>query len=288
MSPFFWKKRSTTNKKADTAEKATAIMQEPTDSEEGNSAAEIDPRLFHYEESVFEIGTASEIGRRAKNDDYVKIDARNKMVAIADGIGGAPFGDIISRVACNVAIESFACHKDLVGAFAAANSAAVRLAHNLDTESDGSGSTLLLASYSNDWIDIAYAGDTYAFSLNAEGLTRLTNEGRLEGNALSSCIGYETNLYPRVLRIAAVTIDSLILCTDGVWSSLADDQIAQIVDKSDTARNAADALAQAAARSGTDNATAAILRKRSPQKPKDANLPKPGSARDSHPFPWQA
>lgn len=208
----------------------------------------------------FAIGHASMQGRRQKNDDCVRIDARTGIVAIADGIGGAPDGNIASRVACNVAIEAFGQTSDLVDAFRAANSATLQTMHYLGSDEEGAGTTLLLAAYNEEFVDIVFAGDTYAFAFKNGGLSQLTTNGReAHSNTLTSCVGFDPYAYPQCLRIYCEDFDTLLLCTDGVWGTLSQKELIEYLSHGYNPRDTANAIAQQGADKGTDNATVAVL-----------------------------
>ena len=53
------------------------------------------------------IGMASKRGPRDKNEDAAGVSPCHTFFAIADGIGGAPLGDIMSTAACNAAADAF-------------------------------------------------------------------------------------------------------------------------------------------------------------------------------------
>lgn len=210
--------------------------------------------------TAFGIGCASLQGRRSKNDDYVQIDARTQAIAIADGIGGAPDGNIASRVACNVALEAYAQTHDLISAFRAANSATLQTMHYLGSDGEGAGTTLLLATYNELFVDIAFAGDTYAYALKGGQLTRITDNGRIGNtNALTNCIGYQPDCHPTFTRIYCSDFDKLLLCTDGVWSAMTPETLANLLNQSLNPRDLATKVARQGANKGSDNATVAIL-----------------------------
>lgn len=208
----------------------------------------------------FAIGHASMQGRRQKNDDCVRIDARTGIIAVADGIGGAPDGNIASRVACNVAIEAFRQTNNLVDAFRAANSATLQTMHYLGSDKEGAGTTLLLVAYNEAFVDIAFAGDTYAYALKNGNLSQLTANGR-EGhsNTLTSCVGFDPYAYPHCLRIYCEDFDKLLLCTDGVWGTLPQKELIEYLSLGYNPRDTANEIAQQGADRGTDNATVAVL-----------------------------
>ena len=53
------------------------------------------------------VGVASKIGPRSQNDDFAGFGRNHEIFAVADGIGGAPRGDVAATVAVNAAVSAF-------------------------------------------------------------------------------------------------------------------------------------------------------------------------------------
>lgn len=73
------------------------------------------------------IGLASKRGPRERNEDAAAVSVHHDFFAIADGIGGAPLGDVASTLACNAALRHYDSTRDLEAAFSQANAELIGL-----------------------------------------------------------------------------------------------------------------------------------------------------------------
>lgn len=207
------------------------------------------------------VGVASKIGPRSQNDDFAGFGRNHEIFAVADGIGGAPRGDVAATVAVNAAVSAFEGEGSLVEAMTCANAAVMQLCEWL--ASPETGSTLLLAARDaeeRDRLNFAWAGDSSAFLLHAGTLSLLTEPERHPGgNALLSAVGYLPELTPRITTARIAEGDRVLLCTDGVWETLDPVRLAELLSEGDNAPWIAETIAREAAERGSDNATALVL-----------------------------
>ncbi len=180
---------------------------------------------------------------------------------MADGIGGAPRGDVAATVAVNAAIRAFEEGKPLPEALISANAAVMQICEWLG--SPETGSTLLLAARSvteRDRIDLVWVGDSTAFLLHDGALNLLTEPDRLpDSNALVSAVGYLPEPAPRTAHARVARGDRVLLCTDGVWETLDPARLAELLSAGENAPWIAETIAREAADRGGDNATALVL-----------------------------
>ena len=171
-------------------------------------------------------GAHSVTGSRQKNEDSYLIDAPRHLWAVSDGIGGAPFGEVISRVCCNYAARAWdaslnapSVEERLQATIAQIDAYASDLSDLLGHK--GSGATFTLAHYDGRLVTIASVGDTKAFLLHEGALTQISADGRVSSltNALDQALGYHLNLRPAFASFEPHPGDVLALCTDGVWST---------------------------------------------------------------------
>lgn len=207
------------------------------------------------------VGLASKIGPRTQNDDFAGFGRSREIFAVADGIGGAPRGDVAATVAVNAAIEAFEKGDSLANALISANAAVMQTCEWLD--SPETGSTLLLAARDDSdrgRIDFAWAGDSTAFLLHDGALSLITEPDRHPGgNALTSAVGYLPDPTPRTTSSRIEQGDRFLMCTDGVWETLDPARLAELLSEGDNAPWIAETIAREAAGQGSDNATALVL-----------------------------
>lgn len=241
---------------------------------------------------------AWECGPRERNEDSATFSPYGNFFAIADGIGGAPLGDVASKISCNQAVRGFIEKGSILGAFERANSSLIEFkqalrTHDLSSCSIGSllpppflnrvyanryfgdasstaadrrsgiggiGSTLLLAHCDDEAIHFVWAGDTAAFRLRGNAMECVACPDNVNGtNQLGSAVGYEVDIVPLQASCSMQPGDRFLLCTDGVWGTLGLDRMGELLAQSDDEEKIAKSLAREAAENGHDNATAFVF-----------------------------
>lgn len=213
--------------------------------------------MNHGNSLVVKVGMASMQGPRPNNDDFCAISYKSDFFAISDGIGGAPRGDAFSKLVCNAAVDGFERRGDIGEAFTYANNVASMTSRYLG---ESSGATLLLACRHADVMEFAWAGDTVALRLRDGIVETVTDPGRVPGggNALSKAVAYGP-VSPERAQTDVRPGDRFVLCTDGVWEYVADDDLIRIVGDGDNAPLIADTLCRHAASVGRDNSSCICL-----------------------------
>lgn len=231
---------------------------------------------------------SSERGSRARNEDSFDIGkstgACEDCLCVSDGIGGAPYGDIMSKLCCSEFLQVW---KDSGGdrdvyrrwrvgewcmwrAFSATDAFVSRVSKHLGK---GSGATLVAAARCDDELVFARVGDSTAYVLMPEGglVHVFGDSGRVstESNALKAAMGYHMlEQGSGVVRVQTATVPlregmRVLLCTDGVWTQLGLDRIAELLAMYDDPYSSAYRIvreAVEAAEAQSDNATAVVAR----------------------------
>lgn len=225
---------------------------------------------------VFSPGAVTDVGLvRQKNDDSWHADS--KVLAVADGVGGRPAGEIASHLATQVAAAVVHAGGEPIEGLLSAN-AIVASSSRLNTLFTGMQTTLTVVGLSGSTVRIAHVGDSRAYVLRGRRFTpltvdhtvvaRLVAEGRLtpaqaatdrRRNMIYQSIGRTSELDPWVRSFRVRPGDRLLLCTDGVSHFLPDDKLAAIVvDEADPQR-AAESLVRTSLDAGSnDNLTAVV------------------------------
>ena len=223
----------------------------------------------------------SEVGRRENNEDAAFASPR--LVAVADGVGGAAAGEVASRLAILkiIALDKRRLVGPLereLGETVADANAVIAFATVYDSRHAGMGTTLTTVALANDGTYlIANVGDSRTYLLRGGCLRRLTRDDSLVQELIDrgAITEHDARRHPQrsvVLRaldgadapacavqaISARPADRLLLCSDGLTDYLSDDAIHQLLRISD-AKNAARRLIDAALDNGSrDNITAAV------------------------------
>lgn len=214
-----------------------------------------------------EAGFHSLTGPRLKNDDSAVLSNIIDAYAIADGIGGAPYGDAASRSACVAAVRACECGDSAEQAFYCGNTAAIKET-TVYLDSPDSGTTLVVMKIESGSLSCAYVGDTAVYLVRNGVINRLTYSGRIgNSNVLESAAGYTEHLDCHHAGETLEENDVIIACTDGVWATLDSSDMANISDSSKPAASIAQDLVEAAEKTTDDNITAVVLVVRKSERP---------------------
>jgi serine/threonine protein phosphatase PrpC len=279
--------------KAETA-RHTQVEVEEVDHDEHKAAINQLPYGLH-------IGKFSDVGQvRERNEDSLyTIEAWTQydygqelfgLLIVADGMGGHQKGDVASSIAARAAANyilkdvylpclirsnqtsaSPPINEVLIAAFEKAN-ALVR-----ESIPDG-GTTLTAALVLGNNAYIAHIGDTRAYFFNQNTLKQITQDHSLAqrlkdiGQATPEQVAQvEHVLYRAIGQGSAIEVDtyiqhlppgsSLLLCSDGLWKGVNDDEVLrEIINSSATPQEACERLVAAANENGgEDNITGIIV-----------------------------
>jgi protein phosphatase len=224
----------------------------------------------------------SDIGRaRDRNEDRFRIaDLPDKLLVVADGVGGNGGGDIASGVAVEAVVDhlrfAIARGRGKIVDLPAELSAGLRFAAErvlATAAADGMhphmATTLTAAYVARGAAFVAHAGDSRAYLFRDGRITRLTRDHTLAellgGNAFHNTLYNSIGGIPAdklivdLHRVDLQAGDTLLLCTDGLTLHLDDAAIVRHLHRRDDARTACDALVDAAlAEGGKDNIAAIV------------------------------
>lgn len=223
----------------------------------------------------------SEMGLRGNNEDAAFASPR--LLAVADGVGGAAAGELASSAAVMKMASldkrrlTGPLEDELTDAVAAANDL-ISFASSVEPRHSGMATTLTAVAMANDGrYLIANIGDSRTYLFREGALSQLTRDDSLvqelidrgdlteneaRGHPHRSVVlralngGSQPQLVLRALD--AREGDRLLLCSDGVSDYLTDTQLAELLGHDD-AESAARRLVDAALEHGSrDNLTAVI------------------------------
>jgi len=212
--------------------------------------------------------------------------AKGRLAIVADGMGGYEGGQEASRIAVESAI---ACYRDFPGDDPQeALLASLRSAHERIREHgvahphlQGMGTTCTAVIVAGGLLYFAHVGDTRLYLIRDGQITQLTRDhsyvGRLVESGVISRAEAEKHPHRNILTAAMGTsteliVDSpgrpeplhpgdvLVLCSDGLWGQMRDEEILHAVETVDQEQAARDLIELARERGGPDNITIEILR----------------------------
>ncbi|MDB4980317.1 MAG: hypothetical protein JWM82_1069 [Myxococcales bacterium] len=208
------------------------------------------------------------------------------LLVVCDGMGGAPAGDVASRVATAFIKKDLqeagpkvidAPAETLGSAVQGANRAILDEAR-AHPEEKGMGTTCTAAVFSTDHVSIAQVGDSRAYLLRNGQLEMLTQDQTMvaklvESGALApenvathpfrhvlfQSLGVDGKVHPVITDIPLREGDRVLLCSDGLHGPVRDDVIAAILRAPGDVAQASRALITAAlAAGGPDNVTVVV------------------------------
>jgi protein phosphatase len=261
---------------------------------------------------VIHAAALTDIGqRRSHNEDYfaiVDLDGqgpgvssparertlagRGAVLVVADGIGGAPEGEVASEMAANViqfqltgdALPDAAepPGERLRRAIEAANHEIHAYARTHDLR--GMGTTLTAVAIADGRLDVGHVGDSRAYLLRGGTVEQLTRDhtlaqylvelGRItpedaaaseQRHVLIQAIGPMPEVIVEVASRPVEGGDVLVLCSDGLWEYLDAEELGGVVASApDLASAAQRMVALANERGGADNITVVLARVTAP------------------------
>lgn len=192
------------------------------------------------------------------------------LMAVADGMGGHAAGEVASALALETLSAAVQEGKALGDAFRLANERVHVKAR--DPGKEGMGTTLVAMLLDGDSYQIANVGDSRCYLVDANGARRITEDhsfvteaikrGQSEEEAMASqwkdvltrCIGTETEV--EVDLFGPFPVDpntAILLCSDGLYKVLSDEDLSGMFAKSGGPRGAAQSLVANAFEAGSDD-----------------------------------
>src|SRR5271165_3632064 len=243
-----------------------------------------------------EAASLTDVGQqRANNEDSYLYwepnsdeDFRRKgrLAVVADGMGGYEGGQEASRLAVETvrSIYDNAFGADpqatLIEAFASAHQNIQRFATE-HPQFYGMGTTCTAVSIVGRQLCFAHVGDSRLYLIRGETITRLTRDhsyvGRLiesgivrsedaeshpQRHILTAALGSGRDVEPDIPQqpVAVEIGDTLVLCTDGLWSLVGEQELARTVQSNSPAAACVALVNLALERGGADNITLLVLR----------------------------
>jgi protein phosphatase len=242
---------------------------------------------------LFDIAALSDVGtEREHNEDRCGTSSAGPacaLVAVADGVSSSVAGEEASQTAIDVTLRVFGeqgsevpAAKRLVLAVQQANIEVYDRALVVP-ELRGMATTLTAAVLDGGDLSIAHVGDSRLYLIRGEKIVQLTKDHTVVGertrmgllsekrarkhpdrSTLTRSLGRELIVAVDRIRTSVETGDVVIVCSDGLYNVLEDEELREIASGRDAA-GVCHALVDAANERGTlDNLTAAVVRVEGP------------------------
>jgi protein phosphatase len=192
------------------------------------------------------------------------------LVAVADGMGGHAAGEVASALALRTLQDALAEGGELGDAFRLANERVHRMAS--EPGKQGMGTTMTAVLVDGSEFHVANVGDSRVYLISTRGIRQLTNDhsfvaeamkrgqSRDEAmatpwrDALTRSIGTEEDVDVDVFGPFPLEDDTaFLICSDGLYKTLSDDELRDLFVRSGGTRGAAQAMVSAAFDGGSDD-----------------------------------
>jgi protein phosphatase len=248
-----------------------------------------------------EAAASSHAGQvREHNEDVFGLYLDQRLFVVADGMGGRAAGEIAARIAVD-ALEAFyrenraspaegwpfpldARYSRVVNLLRVGLKVAnrqIRQEAQKDPAWYRMGATIAALAFEDDQLVAAHAGDVRVYRIRQGAISRLTRDHSVaeelrlaqaalspenlaalgNRNVITRALGSKPEVEPTVYVNAFADGDVYLLCSDGVWNCLPDEQIAAIVLGQTDLETACHALIEHGNQAGApDNLTALLVR----------------------------
>ena len=231
----------------------------------------------------FAYGSLSDLGRvRAVNQDAALV--ADDLFVVADGMGGHRGGEVASEIAVTVLGNEMV--EPTIDALVAAVISANRKINNRsrdEAELSGMGTTVtamaLVSDDEGERLGVVNVGDSRTYIVDDEELVQLTDDHSLVGemlrsgqltkeealdhpqrNILTRALGVDSEVEVDWYEIQVRQGDRFLLCTDGLFNEVTEDQIASVLRRlADPEEAAQELVRQAVEHGGRDNVTVVIV-----------------------------
>ena len=210
-------------------------------------------------------------------------DAPLGLVVIADGIGGAAAGEVASKLALETVAQEIvrsaakASWDAVIRRAVARADDALRAARQ--AAGNAMGTTLVGALLAGTTAYVVNVGDSRAYRVTGQDIHRITHDHSYvqylvdshqiseqevrthpQRNIITRSLGEKGHTQIDLFPIALIANQTLLLCTDGLWEMVEDDEIQEIVTTApDLAHAAKSLVARANAHGGADNISVILV-----------------------------
>jgi PPM family protein phosphatase len=241
---------------------------------------------------AWEAAGGTDVGRlRRGNEDNLHLDGASGLFLVADGMGGHAAGEVASQLATQTLSEVLPrvlTESPDESAVHVALRQSVLLAHNRilqrcdeDPRTRGMGTTLTCCVLTGEGrCQVAHIGDSRLYRYRGNVLEQLTHDhtwvqqevdaGRLEASAarkhplshiVTRVLSDDVTPAVDIFTTEASAGDLLVLCTDGLYNMIADDEITEILRQGAHLSEQVQSLINTANRAGgADNITVVLVR----------------------------
>jgi serine/threonine protein phosphatase PrpC len=243
----------------------------------------------------FDMVSATDVGRvRPHNEDSISADPEIGVATLADGMGGYNAGEVASGIAvamipaemrklrAQVSVDQLpdAEIEKRVDEQARRVNAAIYNAAQKESQYAGMGTTLVFACWHGNKVTVGHLGDSRMYRVRGEAIEALTKDhswiqeqidkglmtyaqarASKKKNLVTRACGIDPNVTPEVRTFPVEQGDIYVLCSDGLYDMVPDDEIHLTVSslKSNLPLAAQQLIQQANDNGGRDNISVILV-----------------------------
>ncbi len=226
------------------------------------------------------VGYATNRGlvRQTNEDSFL---VRRGLYVVCDGMGGARAGEVASQMACEsmVNVDPASAGKDELRAAILDANERISARSVAEPRLLGMGTTLTSALIRDGMALLGHVGDSRAYLLHEGVLRQLTDDHSWVGemvrrgeltleeaavhphrSVITKALGTEEEADPDLVEVEVEAGDRLLICSDGLSGMVRDEEIQELLGRSEGPQAVADALVDAALKGGgEDNITVVVV-----------------------------
>lgn len=209
---------------------------------------------------------------------------KGRVYVVADGIGGRQAGEVASHYAVQRIVHLY--YDNSMSDTAQSLAEGIELVNgellekaNEELSEEGMATTLLAAVLKGEKLFLANVGDCRGYLIHDQQIEQVTEDhafaaelvriGRIsedeaakhpQRSVVTRYLGAEQFVEPDIFERDIQAGDTIVLCTDGLWSQLADEEIREIATGEEPSQAVKTLIDRANQRGGSDNVTAIVLR----------------------------
>ena len=264
-----------------------------------------DRKNQHTQVILEKICGATDVGKlREGNEDYFMVIPEKNLYIVADGMGGHNAGEVASLTAVEevdgyltseflsqISDNGKKIEDEMTKSLLAAHHKVIELANGRQ-EFRGMGCTIVAALIDGNSLHLLHVGDARAYVGNDSGINLLTTDhstvmklvkaGKMTmeeartspiKSELTQAIGASISIVPEYNHYPLQDGDKILLCSDGLWDMLPDEEIYKILKQKKPAKALCEELINAANDAGgNDNITVVTIEhKKSDPPPEEEN-----------------
>ncbi|WP_163579776.1 Stp1/IreP family PP2C-type Ser/Thr phosphatase [Gracilibacillus saliphilus] len=227
---------------------------------------------------------------RKLNEDAVAVfPSENAVLAVvADGMGGHQAGDVASKLTIeeiekmwselDVPLEKLDLENWLADSIKKVNNVVFEKAQS-DTSCQGMGTTVVVAICTAQELVIGHIGDSRAYLFNQSTWKQVTADHSLVGelvrtgqlseedaqvhpkrNVILKALGTEPDLEPDIFRAQWDEYQRLLICSDGLTNKVTDEELHEIIMRTEDDKLSQTLIDLANDRGGEDNISLAVIK----------------------------